>query len=154
MTLGQLFEFYNNGALKVKHEDGVDFGEIGGVKVTIAEANQLCTKFGWLEHYVDSFKAISKMNSFIGSLKKAGLANELDQQTLNTTNVTFQNIRGNTYGTSYDRIVLTNSFGFGYTIIHGMEHNGGSYVIYETGHSLPVEKCRTVKKVAEFLATR
>ena len=84
-----------------------------------------------------------------------GLKSHLkDQILLENTEVIFQNKRGNTYGKTFDRIVLEFPRVFSYSIIYNMENSGGKYVIYEVGKALPLKKCRNLKAVSEFINKR
>lgn len=151
MTLKELFDLQGNGALKISHEDGKDFAVMGGsTQISLEQAEQLCRKLGWAEHYLDSFEILSKTNSMINTLRKSALGVQLSAEVLANTTVEFQNKRAATYGKTFDRIVM-NIKGDQYTIIHGMEHQGAPFVVYVNGSAIASAKCRTLNKVAEYL---
>lgn len=148
MTLRQLLEMQSSGALNIKYEPCSNIANLGGVQITLDQARMICSQLGWVEYVISPFEIIDKTNKFI-----RGLKNHLDREGfLETTLVEFQNKKANTYGKTFDRIVLQ-SKGFSLSILYNMEHSGGKYVIYETGRALPVSKCRNLKAVAQFINT-
>lgn len=147
MTLGKLLELYNSGALNVKYdkdEQVPTVGVIGGVRINATQASALCTQMGWLEYVLNPFEVLEKTSKFIKSLKQH-LKNDVYWQ----GQVTFQNIRSNTYGKTFDRIQIQTRYG-GVSILYNMEHSGGKYVIYNVGGAIPLAKCRNLKQVSEY----
>lgn len=148
MTLGKLIEAQKNGVFNIKFEPGSATATLGGVQVISNEqAMNLIANVGWSEYALDPFEIIDKTNKFARGLK----AHLKDDYLLNNTEVRFQNKRANTYGRTFDRIVLECPRRFNISIIYNMENSGGKYVIYEVGRALPLQKCRNLKGVAEYI---
>lgn len=153
MTLGRLLELHVNGALKLKHDDGEEFAVLGGTtKINLEQAERLCAQFGWTEHYLNAFEIIEKTNNMMASFKRSALGTGWSPEIWNHTTVEFQNKRAVAYGKTFDRIVLYVR-GNKYTIVHGMEHQGASYVVYINGSAIASAKCRSLNKVAEYLVS-
>lgn len=152
MTLKNIFDLQSNGALKIHQEDGADVATMAGsTKVTSEQAEKLCKTLGWKEHYISAFDAIAKANNFVNTLRKSELT-KLPTEVLMNSTIEFQNKRATTYGKTFDRVVIYIKQDK-YTIIHGMENIGASYVVYVNGSSIASAKCRTLGKVAEYLVS-
>lgn len=146
MKLNTLREMQKTGALKVEHDSNTSIGSVGGVQVDMEQARNLAEQIGWVEMHLNPFELIEKTNKFMKPLIK-----NLERPDIwELGDIQFQNRRSNTYGKTFDRIVISSS-NCSYTIVYGMENNGGKYVVYETGRALPIAKCRNVKAVAEYL---
>lgn len=146
MTLEKLIELHNNGALAVKEDDGVV--SVAGMELSDEQINTFAENLGWEKYAVSAVEAVQKISKFISPFKGAGIDLDIAKE----TEVTFQNFKANTYGKTYDRILLTRPRYFKLTIIHGMENIGGAYVIYETsGSSIPLAKCKNIKQVVAFI---
>lgn len=146
MLLSNLSKMYEAGALTIKYDEGDQIASLGGVKVTMEQAAIFIKNIGWVENVLTPFEIIGKTQRFIRSLRQHLIRNDI----WNGTNVTFQNMASATYGRTFDRIVLDNRQ-WSLTIIYNMEHSGGKYVIYVTGQAIPIQKCRNLKAVAEYL---
>lgn len=149
MVLGQLVMMYNQGALNIKHEKGEKTAVMGGVKITEEQAKIIVNQLGWTEYYLHPFEIIDKTAKFIRGIK--GVLT--DDAMLNNTVIEFQNHRSKTYGKTFDRIHIINNGVFSVSVIYGMEGNSSPYVIYDSFTSVPLQRCRNLKKVAEYLVT-
>lgn len=150
MKLAELLNLQVNKALNIKYEEGSATATLSNVPITLEQAEILIRNMGWIEHRLNAFEIINKTNKFITGLKKVITSDDI----WNNTEVQFQNIRSNTYGKTFDRIVLFHPMKFHLVIIYGMESAGAKYAIYESGKAIPVEKCKSLKKVAEFINGR
>ncbi|MBO5388276.1 MAG: hypothetical protein J6A59_09080 [Lachnospiraceae bacterium] len=148
MLLKNLLEMQVNGALNIKY-DNESTATLGGVTITAEQAQMICGQLGWCECVLHPFELIDKTNKFIRGLKTYLNRDDV----INYGNIIFQNKQSQTYGKTFDRIVIETPYGWGLTILYNMEHSGGKYVIYETGKALAIAKCPNLKKVAEFINT-
>lgn len=150
MRLNKLIELQKNGALNIQYEPGSNKATLGGIAITKEQAIQIVQNLGWAEYVLHPFEIIDKTNKFARGIK----SHLKDKILIENTEVMFQNKRGNTYGKTFDRIVLEFPRVFSYSIIYNMENSGGKYVIYEVGKALPLQKCRNLKAVSEFINKR
>ena len=148
VALKQLLTAYENGALSIKYEPGSNVAELGGVKITIEQAQRLCLQnFGWIEFRLSPFEIIEKTAKFVRAMK----TNLKNEDIWEYATVQFQNKRDTEYGRTFDRIVISYGKYFSYTIIYNMKSAGGSYVLYRTGDATPIKKLRNLKQVIQFI---
>ena len=147
MELSKLLALQSSGALNIKYEN-YNVAEMGGVVITAEQASALPMNLGWLETNLHPFEIVSKTNKFI-----KGIKNHIKREGFwECGQIAFQNIRSNTYGKTFDRIVIQ-APGLALTVIYNMDSAGTKYAVYETGRPLIVGKCRNLKAVAEFINT-
>lgn len=154
MTLGNLMEMHVNRALKISYDEGATVANLGGMTITLEQADQIVRKLGWTEYVPNAFEMIKKTDNLMNYLKKSPLAEGWSDNLWRTTQIVMQNKRGMTYGKTFDRYAMTLGNGKRFTIIHGMEHAGAPYTVYEDGNAIPFAKCRTLNKATESLVQR
>ena len=148
MTLGNLIEMYENGALNIKYGEESKTATIGGMAITEQQARIICQQLGWTSYILDPFEIINKTGKFC-----RGLKNHIDnEKILVHTQVEFQNKPTRIYGKTCDRIHMENPVaGFSISVIYNMPDTPAKYTVYKTSNSLPLAKCRTLKQVGEYL---
>jgi hypothetical protein len=147
MTLGQLVEMHNSGALNIKFEKEDTVANLAGIQITQEQALVMVRNLGWEDIYLSPFEIIDKTNKFARGIKTGISADG----SLKDTIVTFRNTRSNVYGKTFDRIHLLNPRYFEVSVIYGMPGNSSPYVIYDSKTSIPLQRCRNLKKVTEYL---
>lgn len=148
MTLGQLYELYDNGVFNVKMNESKTAALVGGVQLLPEQAHDLCARIGWTGYVLSPFEILDKTNKFIRGIKST----VKDKKILCDTVVTFTNVRSSVYGRTHDRIHLESS-DFSVSIIYNMSTNTSKYVIYDSHTSVPLCKCKNLKKVGEYIST-
>lgn len=150
MTIGELLELYVNGALNIKYEDDKSkVATLGGVSVTLEQADLLCKQLGWAEYYhgLSPFEIIDKTAKFIKAFKTNG---KCSIQEYKSVQVDFRNKASSIYGRTFDRIHIE-CRKFNMSILYNMPGNTSAYVIYDSATSVPIKKCRNMKQVVEFI---
>jgi hypothetical protein len=149
MLLSELINVQSSGALNIKYEKGSSVASLGGTQVTMEQAAVIARQLGWNEFYLNAFEILDKTNKFVRGIK----SNVANDYIIANTQVEFTNSRSNTYGKTYDRIHMYCPNCFEISVIYGMEGNSSPYVIYDSKTSVPVSKCRNLKKVGEYITT-
>lgn len=140
---------HNSGALNIKYELESNRAAIGEMPINLMQAHSIAQNLGWEEYILTPYEIIEKTNKFI-----RGIKNHINREGFwETAEVLFQNKRANTYGKTFDRIVIHFPKEFTLSILYNMEHSGGKYVIYETSRPIALAKCRNLKAVAGFINT-
>ena len=160
ITLKELITLQQNGVMKIKYDkDGVEPKDLktavlGGVEINRDQAEKLVRKFGWTETELTPFEIIKKTDNLISNIRKSAIGKEFTDKQLESTTVELQNKKSVTYDKTFDRFVFYMKKSDRYTVIHGMEHAGAPYTVYENGNAIPFAKCRTLAKAAESLVGR
>ena len=149
MLLKDLINIQANRALNIVEDENGRLASISGMVINEEQAKTMCKQLGWEEMRLHPFKIIDKTNKFIKSLAK-----EIDADLANKVDVTFSNKNSTIYGKTYDRITFSDGRGFNYTVIYNMPSSTASYQVFDSKTSIPLNKSRSVKQVAEYLNSR
>lgn len=146
MEISRLIELQCSGALNIKYNKGSNTAELAGITIDEMQAHSIVNSLGWVEYKVSPFEIIDKTNKFIKGLKN----NLKRQDVIETGSIQFQNIQANSYGKTFDRILIRSNF-VNLTVIYNMESSGTKYAVYQLGNPLLIGKCKNVKALAEFI---
>lgn len=149
MLLKDLKAMYECGALNITYDEGDTTATLGGMKISVEQANAICKKLGWTDWLWSSFKIIDKTAKFVKGIRNS-ITNE---SVLNDTDVTFHNRDSSRYfGKKFDRIFLNNEKkGTSYCIVYNMPGSKATYEVYDHNKTQLVAECSTLKQVGEFI---
>lgn len=149
IQLKQLLNLYVHGALNIKYEPNKPLAYIGETQLNSDMARTMCMNLGWNDFALNPFEIIDKTKKFMAALKK----NMVNQYIWDNAYIYFENKSSSEYGKTFDRIHIACGKAFEISILYKMPGNTSTYVIFNSFTSVPVQKCKSLKQVGEYINT-
>lgn len=151
MKIGELIDASSSSLFKQPEKRSNELGQIvydvcGEIMQPI-ELENLARSLGWLDHFLPTDELFEIEGKYAKAFKKY-----LTNNKLANCEITFQNCRGNDYGTTYNRVFIQDNYnGRTLTIIDGMKSAGGRYVVYLNKRHIYSAKASSMKGLVEYI---